>query len=72
MSTSSQGGATPGREAREPLSPKDQPAGMPPLVLDLQRLLQDRLSGRPSAGGATFDDEIAVVSVTSCDHHSCA
>lgn len=40
-----------------------------PTILELQRVLVDRLKGttiRPGGG------DLAAISITSCEHHSCA
>jgi len=51
-------------------SPGEPQEDMMPIVLELQKLLLERLKGvgRP---GRTLPDDVAIVSITSCDHHSC-
>jgi len=51
-------------------SPGEPQEDMMPTVLELQKLLLERLkgAGRP---GRTLPDEVAVVSITSCNSYSC-
>ena len=58
--------STPSPE-RETVPTEADLEAMLPTVLELQKLIQERL-GR----GLRPRDELAIISVTSCNHHSCS
>jgi hypothetical protein len=51
---------------RPPPTTEEQLLEMRPIVLELQKLLQARI-----LRGLRSGDEVASISLTSCDHHSC-
>jgi hypothetical protein len=59
----------------DPAQPRPAPApggeDVGSTVLDLQRLLTERLRRPSRPATMTGDDELAIVSITSCNHHSC-
>jgi hypothetical protein len=56
-------------EAQEPRTPAEQDVW--PTILELQKVLVERLRGAVEAGRLRPPDEVAAISFTSCDHHSC-
>jgi hypothetical protein len=58
-------------EPGQPARPPEGADQFTPAVLDLQRLLADRLRGGNRPSQVLGSEEYAVVSITSCNSHSC-